>query len=76
MLVRADPQGIVPKPSKKVDIGKVNQLDIVNDALRRHALAGVVAAISLTSLELMVLLDMINRGSFGSSVAPWNIFPH
>ncbi len=48
----------------------------MKDALRRHALVGAVAAISPISLEPVVLLDMINRGSLGSSVASCEIVPH
>jgi hypothetical protein len=48
----------------------------VKDALRRHALAGDVAAISPMDLGPAVLLDMINRGSLSSSVASCEIVPH
>ena len=48
----------------------------MKDALHRHALASNVAAISPTALGPSVLLDMINRGSFGSSVASCEIVSH
>jgi hypothetical protein len=77
LLVRTYPQGVVPEPSKnKGGIEKVNQLKTMKNILRRHALASDVAAISPMALGPTVLLDMVNRGSFGSFVASCEIFPH
>jgi hypothetical protein len=41
-----------------------------------HSLVSVVAAIYPMALGPSVLLDMINRGSFGSSIASCEIVTH